>query len=59
MHIGVDLFRYVRRPAEDNAVKDKDSSIVRSRQEGGFEEVDFVVDSIVDLANALETSGLP
>ena len=49
-----DHCRYVRRPGEDYAIKNRDPSLVKSRQEGGFEEVDFVVDSFVELAGAMK-----
>ncbi|KAF8344950.1 haloacid dehalogenase [Amanita rubescens] len=45
---------YVRRPEEDYGIKDRDPSLVKSREEGGFEEVDFVVDSFVELADAMK-----
>lgn len=48
-----DHYRYVRRPVEDHAIKDGDPSLVKSRQDGGFEEVDFVVDSFIELANVM------
>ncbi|KAK2459591.1 hypothetical protein APHAL10511_008401 [Amanita phalloides] len=48
---------YVRRPGEDcELFKNGDVSLVKSRLEGGLEEVDFVVDSITELANVLKNS---
>ena len=46
--------RYVRRPEEDHDIEGRDASLVKSRQEGGFEEVNFVVNSFVKLAGLLK-----
>jgi hypothetical protein len=54
LKLTTDHCRYVRRPEEDYGIKDRDPSLVKSRQEGGFEEVDFVVDSFVELADAMK-----
>ena len=44
----------MRRPEEDPGIEGCDASSVKSRQEGGFEEIDFAVDSFVELADALK-----
>ncbi|KAF8629772.1 hypothetical protein AX15_003277 [Amanita polypyramis BW_CC] len=46
---------YVRRPLEHRP-KDMDPSPVKSRHDGGFEEVDFVVDSLTELAEVAKGS---
>lgn len=46
-----DHCRYVRRPVEHQG---PDPSLVKSKQDGGLEEVDSVVDSFIKLADVMK-----